>query len=164
MKIHFTYLKIDEIDAHFFELSPNEYFDPLEENESYWDHGIEKYPFSHEYLSIPPEKLKWLIVTVSENDLNKVYRCQFLDGDKNMMQHTVDEYNNEEIILSVKIAWGKWHTTRLIKPAGESWAVYVDTIDSDDKINEKYYSYKLIKNWDFEELKAFSNKHPKNLS
>ncbi len=47
-------------------MAPEEYFDPLGEGESFWNDGIEKYVFPHEYVDVPVEDLKWLTVCVSE--------------------------------------------------------------------------------------------------
>ena len=145
------------------EMAPEEYFDPLGEGESFWNDGIEKYVFPHEYVNVPVEDLKWLTVCVSELGSRRVDRCQYLNGADVMMQHSIDENEDEELILSTKISDQDYHTTRIRKPSSKSWAVYYDRIDSDVMEGGKYATKELVTNWTSDEIKAFSEVLPNDL-
>lgn len=162
IKIKISYVTFQNSEVKDIYLKPEEYFDSLEEGENYWDDGIDKFIFPHEYLNISVSSLKWLTIIVSKGKEKRISRCQYLDGDNVTMNHSVDENGEEEIILSAKISEQSYHTTRILKPKSKSWAVYVDSIDSDVQIEGKYNSINLCKNWSFEELKSFSKIWPKN--
>ncbi len=66
MLIVITYQTSNNQEPFVIEMAPEEYFDPLGEGESFWNDGIEKYVFPHEYVDVPVEDLKWLTVCVSE--------------------------------------------------------------------------------------------------
>jgi len=157
MKISIEYLTVGDKSKKSIQLSPEEFFDALDAGENYWEDGVEKYIFPHEHLSIPVPTLKWIEVTKRQGNLVRTYRCQYLDGDKSMTQHTVSENGDEEIITSSLIAENTYHTTRLIKSSDGVWSTYVDSIDSDVEVGGKYDSKNLIKSWLFDELKEFSN-------
>ena len=163
MKITFTYQVAGESQTRTKQLGPDDYYDPINPRENYWDDGIEKFIFPHEYIETPVEQLKWLTVLVAAGNKSRISRCQYLDGDKVSMHHSIDENGEEEIILSAQLPDKSWHTTRILKPPLGSWAAYVDSIDSDVVVEGKYPSKNLCEKWTFDELKGFSGIYPKDL-
>ena len=163
MKITFTYQVEGEKEPRIMYIDPVDYYDPIDHRENYWDDGIEKFVFPHEYVKTPVAQLKWLTVLIAMKNKARVSRCQYIDGEKTMMHHTIDEDGEEEIIVSTQLPDQSWHTTRILKPPTKSWAVYVDSIDSDIQVDDKYPSNNLCKRWSFKDLKGFSNIFPKDL-
>lgn len=107
MKITFTYQLIGCCQQHQLEIDPHDYFDPIEDGENYWDHGIEKKIFPHEYLDellyINPDQIKWIVVRESRGNQTRISRVQYLDGDCATMQHVIDENKEEKIILGALV-------------------------------------------------------------
>lgn len=163
MKITITYQVEGEKEPRRIDLDPIDYFDPIDSKENYWDDGVEKFIFPHEYVETPVIQLKWLTVRVALRNKTRISRCQYIDGDNAMMHHTIDEDGGEEIIISTHLQDQSWHTTRILKPPARSWAIYVDSIDPDVPVEGKYHSNNLCKKWSFAELKGFADIFPKNL-
>ena len=59
MEIQISYQTWDGREPVHLALSPEEYFDPLEPNETYEADGIPRYDHTWEYLDVPRERLKW---------------------------------------------------------------------------------------------------------
>lgn len=137
------------------ELSPEDYYDPIRDNESYWNDAIEKCNFLHEYLSDPPDRIRWIVARIVDDDHVRLRRAQYLNGDKVMMEHTINEYKEEELILSALLASGEWHTIRVVKPQDQLWSVTVNSLDMDEPLDGRFSSIDLCKNWMFDERKAF---------
>lgn len=152
MEITITYCLLAETVSREMKLTPEQYYDPLEAGENYWDDGIERCVFPYRYLDFEPEEIKWVIARVSHEERVRYWRVQHLNGDKAMMQHVVDENAEEEIILSTLLPNGDWHSARILKPQGACWAVTRLAIDKDESGESK----NLVANWSFDELKAFS--------
>jgi len=71
MKITFTYQLVGSCRQHQLEIDPHDYFDPIEDGENYWDHGIEKKIILHEYRSylrtsgkVLNMKAHWIIINL----------------------------------------------------------------------------------------------------
>lgn len=156
MKITISYQVEGEKEPRIKHLDPVDYYDPIDPKENYWDDGVDKFVFPHEYVETPVSELKWLTVRVTNGNKTRFSRCQYIDGDNVMMHHTIDEDGGEEIIVSALLPDQSWHTTRILKPPSGSWAVYVDSIDSDVPVDGKYPSKNLCEKRSFEELKGFS--------
>jgi hypothetical protein len=57
MEIEIRYLKTTDAEPRFMELTPEEYFDPLEEDQTFEANGIPKFNFAEEYLDPNPDQL-----------------------------------------------------------------------------------------------------------
>jgi len=163
MNISISYLCFGENEPETIHFSPENYFDPLEPGENYWEHGIEVHQLAENYLPVEISKVKWFIITKRLNDKKRVSRYQLLNGTDSMSIHTIDEEDNEEIITASKIAPETWHTVRIIKPHNGCWSTYMDNIGSDIEVEGKFRNENLIKNWTYEEMKEFSHVQTKNL-
>lgn len=158
MDITITYCLVGETESRELKLTPEQYYDPLEQGENYWDDGIERCAFPHGYLDLEPEAMKWVYARVSNGDRCRLSRVQFLNGEKVIIQHEVRENEEEEIILSTLLPNGEYHCARILKPQGGSWTVVRLALDRDDvDINSgNMGSTNLIVGRRFEELKLFS--------
>ena len=156
MKIEIQYLLLGSDKPSYLAPKPEDYFDPVEHDENFWDDGVEKNIFPHEHIGIEPSKLKWLIIRQKNGSNTRITRNQYLDGDDSMMTHTKDEFGAEEIIYSRKIG-DAYEIVRILKPTDQSWSVTYNVIASDVKTDDIYPTDNLTKNWSFDELKDFCN-------
>jgi len=162
MNITLTYSRIDSKEQEVVELNPQEYFDPLEKGENYWDDGVERKFLLEEYLPIDKVQVKWFRITLEHDEMKRIYTCQLLDSDRSTSTHSIDEFGNEEIITQSKIADETWHTVRTQKPLGGQWSTYMDNISSDKMVEGKYANENLITNWTFDETIEFSHAEKKD--
>jgi hypothetical protein len=141
---------------HRLKISPQDYFDPIEEGQNYWDHGIEKKIFLHEYLKVDPDQIKWIVAHESKGSQKRIRRAQYLDGDNVTMEHIVDENKEEQINLGARLPDSEeWHVIRMVKRPGKAWSVIFNEIGSDIPIDGEFESTDLCKQWTYEELEEF---------
>ncbi|MEM1221593.1 MAG: hypothetical protein AAGH40_02430 [Verrucomicrobiota bacterium] len=155
MKIEIEYLALDESTPVILELKPDDFYDPVALGENYWEHGIERLVFPYEHIQKEPSQLKWLILREQNEEMVRLHRIQFLDGEKSMMQHTVDEHGEEKIIYSCTQG-DESHIHRFIKPAKEMWTTTQNQRASDKKTGEGYKTENLTKNWSHSDLLSFA--------
>ena len=154
MNIRLTYETLDGA-RHTVALSPDDYFDPLEPGEGYWHDGVERCDQLHDYLEVPAVRLRWLVARISEGGQVRQRRAQYLSGDAVMMEHTIDEQGEEEIILSVCLPSGDWHITRVFKPGEQSWSVVNSSLIQDETDGAGALSADLCSDWTYQQRLAF---------
>ena len=157
MKITIRYMLHGEDSERTLSLQPEEYFDPLDDDESYLKDGCASRAFDHEYLDVPTKSLKYLISILEEGTKNHIVRAQYLDGDDVLMQHVKDFDESEELIVSKTEGSGMIHIARIKKPAGSNWSLVYNSLASDVFEDGKYATEDLIKNWSKDELERFSS-------
>lgn len=155
MKIQLTYQLAAGGDPIRSDVTPEEFFDPLDHGETYWDNGVQRYVFLHEHLGIEPEKLKWVVARLTAGEGIRIQRAQYLDGDNVTLQHTVDEDQEEELIVSTALPDDQWNVVRLLKSPGDTWKMTLNDLVRDPAEGMPSGS-DLCKGWTFEERKAFS--------
>ena len=155
MEVSLTYQLHDHGEPQKLELSPADFFDPLEAGESFWDDAVERHLLLHEYLGVEPARVKWMVARVSDGGRTRLTRAQYLDGDNVLMQHTVDEHQGEEIILSTRLPTGESHTIRVLKPGDASWSVTANMLIHDASVDDQPSITDLCRGWTFEERKTF---------
>lgn len=155
MKITFTYQLVGSCEQHRLEIDPHDYFDPIEDDENYWDHGINKKLFLHEYLDINPGQIKWIVARLSKGNQTRIRRAQYLDGERVTMEHIINENREERIILGALVDSKRGHNIHLLKKHGRAWSVVYNSLDSDEVIDGKFESTDLCKQWTYEELEDF---------
>jgi len=156
MNISIEYLLIGCSKRRRLNISPQDYFDPIEEGENYWDHGFEKNLFLHEYLNVDPDQIKWIVECQSKGSQKRIRRAQYLDGDCVTMEHIVDENKEEQINLGAFLVDSEeWHVIRLLKKPGKAWSVVLNILGSDVPIDGEFESTDLCKQWTYEELEEF---------
>src|SRR5687768_13616656 len=99
MKIRITYKVKNESEKHL-NFTPEEYFDPLDDDETFDKNGIPKFDHAEEYLEIPIEKLEWTEIEVNKKNNGRCIRTQYFDEGKSQMIHVKDLADYEEIIVS----------------------------------------------------------------
>ncbi|MHC4117742.1 MAG: hypothetical protein ACYSWO_09575 [Planctomycetota bacterium] len=138
-----------------FNIAPEDYFDPIEKGENYWDHGVDKKFFLHEYLNIDPDQVKWIVACESRGTQRRIRRVQYLDGDRATMEHVVDEHGEERIILGAFVDCEESHIIHLLKKPGRAWSVVHNSLGSEAITDGEYESKDLCKQWTYEELEEF---------
>jgi hypothetical protein len=152
MKITITILRIGHDEPENFIVEPEDYFDPIEPGESYWDCGVESILPKEDGLPVDKSKVKWFIITESNGDRVRRFRYQLLGESQSI--HVKDEFGNEEIITQSKVSTDTRHTVRSMKPFDGEWTTYMDNVSFENE--DHHHSENLITSWDFKEAKAFS--------
>jgi len=156
MKITLRYRVLGEEDDEVVSLTPEDYFDPLDADETYLEHGIAAKFFDHEHIDVQPGKLKYLILTIAEAELTMIVRTQYLDGEDVLLQHFKGFDGSERLIIS-KSEDGDWiHIVRLEKPPNLDWTMTSNELASDVPKDGRFESQNLIKNWSYDELLGFA--------
>ena len=156
MEIRLMYQLADDGEPRELAIAPEDYFDPIENNDSYWDDAVERCLFLHDYLDTDPARLRWIVARLSDSGRVRLRRALYLDGCDVTMEHLVEEDGDEEIILGTLLPDGDWHIVRVRRPRDGAWTVTMNSLAGDEPVNGKYPSRDLCKNWSFEELIAFS--------
>lgn len=132
MKIIIRYKVKDESES-YLDLTPEEYFDPLDEedNENFEDHGIAKFNNAEEYLEIPAERLEWTEIEVIETEIVHNIRKQFSKDGKSWMSHQKDLDGYEEIIVMSQLNDLEVNIVRIHKMKNENWQVNYNGIITD---------------------------------
>lgn len=155
MEIRISYKLIDHPEIKSLLLTPEEYYDSLEANESFEDNGVPRFNNTHEYIGLAAKKLKWSIIKITCDKGISYLRSQYLDGDRSMMEHTIDYDGSEEIIHSNEIEKDKWHIIKTHKTLNSSWQVIMNAL-IDDNPNSGYVSKNYIVEINKEDLFEFS--------
>ncbi len=156
MKIRIEYLRRDEAIPRVLELSPEEYFDPLDEGEELSVRSVPKYLQEFVYTGHNAEDLWWTVLNIIDGTAFWRVRSQFLDGLKSLMLHSVESDGSEEIIHQTEISPQCWHTIRTLKQPGKSWAVVMNNI-TNDQPGLPTGSQNFCGGWSFDQMKAFGD-------
>jgi hypothetical protein len=154
MEIKITYFLKKEQETRTINLSPEEYFDPLEPGETFEENGVPTYQYTFDYIGCSANELKWSIEKISSSKGTRILRSQYLDGDRSMMEHIIDPDGSEEIIHSNQIEKDKWHIIRTYKSSNGSWSVIRNGL-IDETSKAKQMSTEYEGDWSYEELKNF---------
>ncbi|MBX7171115.1 MAG: hypothetical protein K1X72_09165 [Pyrinomonadaceae bacterium] len=130
MKIVISYKVIDDLEKQIT-LTAEEYFDPIDEDETYENDAIPKYNHAEEYLEIATNLLEWTEIAVSETKQSHCIRTQYFDEGKSWMSHRKDLYGYEEIVLSSQLNSSNVHIARIHKDDNENWQVNYDGVITD---------------------------------
>jgi len=114
------------------ELTPEEYFDPLdeEEDENFEDHGCPKFNHAEEYLQLNTNDLKWSDIRIqgTKNDYN--IRTEYYKGIHSMW-HRKEANGNEEICLITQISESQTHIARIYKTKDTDWREVMNALVED---------------------------------
>lgn len=130
MKIRIYYKVRDELEK-YVDLTPKEYFDPIDEDETYENDAIPKYNHAEEYLEVPIKSLEWTIIEISETPQGQTIRKQYFDNGNSWLCHRKDFNGYEEIILSSQLNGSNVHIARIHKDDNENWQVNYDGVITD---------------------------------
>ncbi|MCU0239727.1 MAG: hypothetical protein MUC29_09810 [Pyrinomonadaceae bacterium] len=130
MKIKIHYKIKDELEK-YVDLTPEEYFDPIDEDETYENDAIPKFNHAEEYLEISTEMLEWTNIEISETNRGQSIKTQYFDEGKSWMIHRKDLDGYEEIILSSQLNSSNVHIARVHKDNNENWQVNYDGVITD---------------------------------
>jgi hypothetical protein len=123
MKIEIHYQTITDVEPQFIQLTPEEYFDPLEEDEtSFETSGIARSEFAGEYLNLRAEELKWTDVRIQGKNSDYNVRTEYYKGGHSMW-HLRDFDGTEGMCYTSQISDSRQQIIRLHKPVNSSWQV-----------------------------------------
>ena len=147
--IRITYQLRSETTLRSLELTPEEYYHPLEQNETYERGAIPRFHHAYQYTKHSADDLRW---TVLEGGpiAGSVIRTQFLDGRRSMTTHRTDANGYEEIIHSTAVGEGRLLIVRTVKKPGQAWAV----VSSGCLVNDATWEGIKV-GWSREEMQAF---------
>jgi hypothetical protein len=147
--IRIIYQLRSETTPRSLELTPEEYYHPLEQDQTYERGAIPRFHHAFQYTKHSADDLKW---TVLEGGpiLGSVIRTQLLDGRRFMMTHRMDADGYEEIIHSTAVGEGGLLIVRTQKHAGQAWSV----VSSSYSENDRGWHEKAV-GWSRAEMQAF---------
>lgn len=156
MRIRIRYQRRDEVTPREMELSPEDYFDPLNPGETLSVRSVPRLLSTHEYTSYPADQLAWTVVEITDGPKLWRIRTQLLDGIRSHMHHSQDSDGSEEIIHQTEISPGCWHTVRTLKQSGKLWAVVLDSLTV-ERPGELAADKNFCERQSFETMKAFGD-------
>jgi hypothetical protein len=110
-------------------LSPEEYFDPVDPDETYEVDAVAKFNHTWEYLNVPREQLKWTTERRVGTSHDRTISIQYMDGGRSWMTHRVDPNGYEEMIHVTQLDSRTCHITRTVKRVGSGrWAVHLNSV------------------------------------
>ncbi|MDM8528176.1 hypothetical protein QUF58_08170 [Anaerolineales bacterium HSG24] len=141
IQIKITYKRWQDEALQTVELTPDQYFDPLEEDETYYEDGIARYNSSWEYLPhVPVDELQWTFKEISGTNEDSTFYTEYQkNGRDNWMTHRVDHDGHEEIILSTDISNRIGHTIRLHKNEAGQWTVNTNMVHYDSATPDEWW-------------------------
>jgi hypothetical protein len=156
MDIRIRYQRRDEATPRVLELSPEEYFDPLDPGETLSVRSVPRLLDTYQYTPHPAEELRWTIVEITDGATFWRVRTQFLDGMRALMHHSQESDGSEEIIHQSELCSGCWHTIRTLKEAGKTWTVVMDSLTVERPVHLDE-SRDCCESWSFEDLQRFGD-------
>ncbi len=154
MTIRIQYLRSGETAPRSIKLSPEEYFGPLEEGDTFSVDSVPRCQDAYEYTGQPADALRWTVVDVADNSEFRRMRTQLLDGTHSMMTHSLDSKGGEEIIHTTEICLGCWHTIRTLKEPGKAWTVVMSHLTPEGPA-PLLQDHQYCGSWSFDEMKSF---------
>jgi hypothetical protein len=159
MNISITYLLTSEQELRTVLLAPAEYFDPIEDGESYETHGVERFQNAYQYLEVPVADIRWTLLDIRRGSSWTRIRTQLLAGAESMLTHREDSDGYEEIIHTTQINQTDSHITRTCKRIEKSWCVWYDAIIT-DHLDGSQTERRLDADWHEVDRERFDNAQP----
>jgi hypothetical protein len=156
MRVRITYQRRDETTPRALELSPDEYFDPLDEGEVLSVRSVSIHQDAFAYTGHRSEELWWTVLEITDGRASWHVRTQLLDGLRSLMTHSREADGSEEIIHQTELRPQCWHTIRTLREPGRMWTVVMNslTVEQPGLLDE---SQDFCAGWSFEQLKGFGD-------
>jgi hypothetical protein len=136
-------------------LSPDEYFDPIEPDETYEEDAIAKCNHTWEYLNVPREQLRWTMERRAGTSDDRTIYTQYLDGGRSWMTHRVDQDGYEEMIHVTQVDDRSCHIVRTVKTCVSGrWAVCLNSLIV-DQTDGSQREQRFDKPWTDEGIKQY---------
>jgi hypothetical protein len=156
MEIHIRYLLRNEATPRVLELSPEDYFDPLDPGETLSIRSVPRLLDPYQYTPHRADELCWTVVEVTDRESFWRVRTQLIDGKRVFMHHSQESDGSEELIHSTDLGPLCWHTIRTLKQPGKQWAVVMNSLTVERPVHFAE-SRNLCESRSFEELKEFGS-------
>jgi hypothetical protein len=154
MEIRIRYQLRTEPTPRLLELSPEDYFDPLDPGQTLSVRSIPRLLDTYQYTPYRADELCWTVVEICDGASFWRVRTQLLDGMRSLMHHSQQSDGSEEIIHATELGPQCWHTIRTLKQPGRSWAVVVNSLLVEGSPVHLVESRGFCGSYSFEELKA----------
>src|SRR5688572_19076776 len=121
MDIRIRYQRRDEATPRVLELSPEEYFDPLNPGETL---SVRSVPWLLDTYQDPSHRVEELGRTVLEITDGAAFwrvQTQSIDRMRSLMHQSQQSDGSEEIIHQTELGPLCWHIIRTLKEAGKTW-------------------------------------------
>jgi hypothetical protein len=115
------------------------YFDPLEEGETYAEHGIPRFNVTSQYIDVPPDQLVWSIERRTGTSDDTTFSTQYFDGGKSWVNHRTDPCGYEELIHSIDLGDSYFILRTSKKPNGR-WVAHTGLM-CDSKTDTTLYTF-----------------------
>ncbi|SRR5712691_9344365 len=156
MRIQIRYQHRDRSSPEVINLSPDEYFDPIDEGDVLTVESVAKFEDAYRYTPFSPTELKWTVLEITDGTKFWKIRTQFLDGMRSLMLHSQSSDGGEEIIHSIEISAGCVQTIRTLKEPGKQWSVVMNHLDVETPVTLEA-EQNFLGTWSWEERNAFGN-------
>jgi hypothetical protein len=115
ISVEIEYLVKDSVCPIIMRLTPQEYFEPVEEWESFENEAIPRYSLENEYLQVSIEQLMWTKLSISGTSEDKVIITNYHNNGDTLMIHRKDISGYEEIIHRTRIEKNETYIIRTHK-------------------------------------------------
>ncbi len=131
IQILIKYLMRGEQDIREVTLSPEIYFEPLKEGQTFIEDGVERFNNAKDYLNISASELLWTHLTVLGTTDDREIRTQFLPDGESFLCHRKSPNGYEEFVNLTKFEDGVFHLLRIHKDFAHTWVVNYNGIIKD---------------------------------
>ena len=131
MRIEIHYVRRWTSELQVMALSPDEYFDPVEQGESYEEDGIPKHNHAEGYLGLPISQLIWTEIHVMGTSEDHIIRTEYSETGKATMIHRLDADGYEEMIHFTQLTRASCHIIRTWKRGSGGWSVCLNSLIED---------------------------------
>lgn len=123
MKIEIEYLEKGKPVPVSINLRENEFFDLIQEGESYENDAIPKYNHAREYLEVSLSRLLWTKLNIEGTNEDRKIITHYYNNGESWMSYRIDIDGYEEMIHSTKLDEKTCHVVRLHKDCDGNWEV-----------------------------------------
>lgn len=130
VKITISYKKHDE-PVEVITLAPEEYFDALEEGETFEEHSVPKFNYAKDYLNVSDKNLEWTEIKILGTTEDRTIRTDFYNAGKSFMSQRNDVDGYQEIIVVTTLSETNSHIVRIHKENNSIWQINYNGIIED---------------------------------
>lgn len=156
MQIQIRYQHRDRPSSEVINLSPDEYFDPIDEGEFLSVRSMARFQEGYRYTPFRPNELKWIILEITDGAEFWKIRTQYLDGERSLMHHSQSSDGSEEIIHQIWFSIERYQTIRTQKEPGKQWTVVMNHLGVEAP-NGLASEQDYLGRWSWDELLAFGD-------
>ena len=129
IKIEIEYLIKGNMESSKIKIEPEDYFDPIEENETFENDAIARFNHHIDYLNISPDQLVWSKLSIlGTNEDDRIIVTRYYGDGQTWTTHRVDSDGYEEIIHYTQESEDKCHIIRTHKDKDGNWIMNLNSV------------------------------------